>query len=75
MSAVRTGNNIRLDWAVSGGHTYIVQISTNSTGGVGAAFTDLSPLIPIPGSGEGVTNYVDVNAATNKGRYYRIRLN
>jgi len=38
-------------------------------------FTDLSPVISVPGLGESTTNYLDVGGATNTpSRYYRVRL-
>ena len=38
-------------------------------------FTDLSPLVILPGSGPATTNYLDTGGATNiPSRYYRIRL-
>ena len=74
LSAAVTGQNVRLDWTVVGGHSYVVQMATNSTGGITNQFADLSPLISVGGTGEGTTNYVHVGGATNRGAYYRIRL-
>ena len=74
MSAGRANNDIRVDWATVGGHKYTVQILTNSTGSVTGNFVDLSPVIVIPGTNEGSTNYVHVGGATNPAAYYRVRL-
>ena len=57
-----------------GGHSYVVQIATNSTGGITNRFTDLSGVISVGGTGEGTTSYVHADGATNRGAYYRIRL-
>jgi fibronectin-binding autotransporter adhesin len=70
-SAVRTGNDIRLNWQAVGGKRYVVQRSTAPSAG----FTDLSPVITIPGTAEMVTNYLHVGAATNwPSCFYRVRL-
>ncbi|HSU53760.1 MAG TPA: hypothetical protein VLT36_06850, partial [Candidatus Dormibacteraeota bacterium] len=70
-SAVRTGNDIRLNWKAVGGKSYVLQKSGSPTGG----FTDLSPVITIPGAAETVTNFLHAGAATNwPPCYYRVRL-
>jgi hypothetical protein len=74
LSAKITGQNVRFDWTVVGGHSYVVQIATNSTGGITNRFADLSGLISVGGMGEGATNYVHAGGATKRGAYYRIRL-
>jgi len=74
LSAAVSGKDVRLDWTVVGGHSYVVQIATNSTGGLTNRFADLSGLISVPGTGEGATNYVHTDGATNRGAYYRVRL-
>jgi hypothetical protein len=63
-------NNVRLDWTTVGSHSYVLQISTNLATG----FVDLSPVIPIPGSAEGTTNYLHLGGASNPAAYYRVRL-
>jgi hypothetical protein len=74
LSSVGKVNNsdVRLDWATSGGHSYIVQISTNLN--APNSFVDLSPAIGVGGATEGTTNYVHIGGATNQARYYRVRL-
>jgi T5SS/PEP-CTERM-associated repeat protein len=74
LSATISGQNVRLDWTVVGGRSYVVQIATNGTGGITNRFADLSGLISVGGTGEGTTNYVHVSSATNRGAYYRVRL-
>jgi ethanolamine utilization microcompartment shell protein EutS len=64
-------SDIRVDWTTVGGHSYVVQ--TNS-GASGATFHDLTGAISVGSSTEGTTNYVQVGAATNAARYYRVRL-
>jgi hypothetical protein len=41
-------------------------------GGVPTGFSDLSPVIEAGGTNEGTTNYVHLNGATNRARYYRV---
>ena len=66
-----TNGNVRVRWSAVGGKHYVLQ--TNSA--LGMAFSDASPVIAVPGTGETVTNYLDPGAATNsKTHYYRIRL-
>jgi len=68
---VRTGNDIRLNWKAVGGKSYVVQKSSAPTVG----FTDLSPVITIPGTAKTVTNFLHAGATTNwPPCYYRVRL-
>jgi T5SS/PEP-CTERM-associated repeat protein len=70
-SLALTNSNVRVRWLAVGGKSYVLQ--TNSV--LGSAFADASPAIVVPGTGEVVTNYLDVGAASgSKTRYYRIRL-
>jgi len=66
-------HDLRLDWSTVGGHSYVVQRATNGLGGP-ASFVDLSPVITVPGTSPGTTNYVQPGAATNPPAYYRVRL-
>ena len=51
--------------------TTTVQSATDPTVG----YTNVSPNIILPGSGDVTTNYLDAGAGTNgAGRFYRIRL-
>ena len=71
VSLQRETDSVRLTWSTVGGKSYVVQ----TNGVLSGAFTDLSPLITVPGAGESVTNFVDSGAATNASvRYYRVRL-
>jgi hypothetical protein len=70
-SLTLTNGNVRVCWSAVGGKHYFLQ--TNSD--LSTAFSDASPVIAIPGTGETVTNYLDSRAATNgQTRFYRIRL-
>ena len=73
LAAVRTNDDLRVDWSTVGGHRYAVQLRTNVMGGA-AGFADVSAVITMPGTGEGSTNYVHVGGATNPAAFYRIRL-
>ena len=64
------GGDLRVTWTTVGGRRYVVQ----TNGDVSNGFADFSPLIPAPGIGESVTNFVAPNATTNGPRYYRVRL-
>lgn len=45
------------------------------TGAFTTSFTDISPLISMPGNSESTTNHLDAGALTNHpNSYYRIRL-
>lgn len=65
------GNSIRVEWTTVGGHSYVVQ--TNGNFG-STTFHDLSLPIFVPGTAEGITNYVHTNGATNSATFYRVRL-
>ena len=69
-SALKSNKDLRLDWTTVGGHKYVVQTSTNLTG----TFFDLSNVINVGGQGEGTTSYVHSGGATNRARFYRVRL-
>jgi beta-galactosidase len=73
-SVIAQGNDLRVTWTTVGGVSYVLQSATAS-GYTSNNFVDLSPVIPMPGSGESTTNYLDAGAVTNGlGRYYRVRL-
>jgi len=69
--AKTNGNSIRVEWTTVGGHSYVVQ--TNGNFG-STTFHDLSLPIFVPGTAEGITNYVHTNGATNSATFYRVRL-
>ena len=71
ISLTVTGENVAVSWTTVPNKGYIVQ--TNSTSGGG--FVDFSPLIVVSGTGEGMTNYLDLNGRANGlVRFYRVRL-
>ena len=58
-----------------GGKGYVVQSAPITPGGYSSNFTDLSPVILVPGTGESTTNYLDVGGAMNvSSHFYRVRL-
>jgi hypothetical protein len=72
---VREGNNMRITWLTAGGLTNRLQVSPGGPdGSYSNNFTDLGPQIVVAGTGLVTTNYPDTNGATNKCRYYRVRL-
>jgi hypothetical protein len=65
-----TGNDVAVNWTTVGGKSYVLQTSS-----VPGGFSDFTPVIAIPGTGEAVTNYLDQNARVNWPlRVYRVRL-
>jgi len=64
----REGNNMRITWQTARGRTDRVQ----AAGAVSGAYTNLSPIIAIPGVGLVTTNYVEVGGATNTARFSRM---
>jgi PKD repeat protein len=57
-SMAQEGGNIRATWSCVGGHDYVLQSTTNTTGGgYSNQFVDISPVIVVPGLGESTTNY------------------
>jgi hypothetical protein len=66
---------MKITWETYGGTTNVVQVTPGAAdGSYSNNFTDLSPQVIITGSGLVTTNYPDTNGATNKCRYYRVRL-
>jgi hypothetical protein len=74
LSVARTNNAVLVNWTTVGGHGYVVQGVTNTSGSLTTNFLDLSPVIAVDGTNEGTTNYLHVGGATNRGSYYRVRL-
>ncbi|HUJ11529.1 MAG TPA: rhamnogalacturonan lyase B N-terminal domain-containing protein, partial [Verrucomicrobiae bacterium] len=59
-------------WQAAGGHTNAVQAAS---GDYSSNFVDISSPIILGGSGDTITNYIDLGSATNTSpTYYRIRL-
>jgi hypothetical protein len=72
LSLTPNGVDIQLAWQGKGGSNYVVQAAA-VLGGTNA-FTDVSPVINLPGTGAVTTNYLDAGALTNQNvRFYRIR--
>jgi len=76
ISAGTVSNDIVITWRTAGGHTNVVQATTgDGNGGYDTNFAYISGLLTITGSGDTMTNYVDVGGATNvPSRYYRVRV-
>jgi alpha-galactosidase len=71
LGVVATNNDVLVTWATAGGRTNVLQSIT----GLGGSYTNVSPDIILPGSGDTTTNYPDTGAATNAAnRFYRVRL-
>jgi len=69
-SVVPDGTNVLIDWQTVGGHTNVVQAASSLT----VAFSDRSPPIVIPGSGDAIASYLDYGGGTNSpARFYRVR--
>ena len=66
-----TANDLHVSWTCVGGKNYVLQ--TNAVM-IGSGFTDFSPVISVPGSGESTTNYTHAGAATLPRLFYRVRL-
>jgi hypothetical protein len=70
-SVTQQGDDVEIDWAAVGGHSYAVQTNSTWDGG----FTDDSPVIAVPGFEPTTTNYLDLGAVTNvPSLFYRVRL-
>ncbi len=71
LSAKAEGSNLRVSWSCGGGRTNVLQSATSPDG----SWSDTSPNIILPGSGDQTTNYLHLGALTNGAvRFYRVRL-
>jgi fibronectin-binding autotransporter adhesin len=71
LSLGSTNGDVLVTWQAGGGRTNVVQSATDLTVG----YTNVSPNIILPGSGDVTTNYLDAGGATNgPSRFYKIRL-
>lgn len=68
LSVGREGNNLRVTWQTAGGRTNKVQAAS----GPGGTYANVSLEIGIPGVGLATNTFLDLNAATNLSRYYRM---
>jgi hypothetical protein len=67
----REGDDVRVTWICGGGRTNVLESDLD----IGGSYSNVSPNIILPGSGDTVTNYLDLGAATNAAtRFYRVRL-
>jgi uncharacterized repeat protein (TIGR03803 family) len=72
-SLARNGSNMFIAWQAGGGRTNVVQTGGSMVGSNN--FSDISPALILPGSGDVFTNWIDIGGATNlPTRFYRIRL-
>ncbi|HUJ09498.1 MAG TPA: fibronectin type III domain-containing protein [Verrucomicrobiae bacterium] len=71
-SISRQNNDMLIVWKAGGGRTNVLQVATTPTGD----YSNAGPDIVVVGSGDAVTNCLDVGGATNNAptRFYRIRL-
>jgi hypothetical protein len=58
-----------ISWRAGGGRTNVVQAAATVSG----PYSNISPNIPLPGSGDVFTNYLDSTANPSL-RFYRIKL-
>ncbi len=73
-SVVPQGSDLKITWTTAGGHTNALQ-ATLGNPGYNTNFADITGPIIINGSGDAITNYIDLGGATNApARFYRVRL-
>jgi hypothetical protein len=71
----KDGDGVSITWTAVGGKRYVVQASPGMSGSRADNFADLSPVIPVVGTGEFVTGYYEFAGTTNTpARYYRVRV-
>jgi len=71
LSASLQGNDLLVTWLGGGGRTNVLQATTH----LGGDWYNISPTMVLAGSGDSVTNYLDVGAVTNTpARFYRVQL-
>ncbi|MES2921172.1 MAG: thrombospondin type 3 repeat-containing protein [Verrucomicrobiota bacterium] len=68
-SLTLSGNDVTLIWKTAGGRTNVVQTAASLTG----IFTDVSPALSIPGTGDVTATYTHVGGGTGPVRFYRVR--
>jgi len=69
LSTATEGNNVRITWLTARGRRDAVQASTNVLG----SYSNVSPVVSIPGVGQVTTNYLEVNGALKSSRFYRMK--
>ncbi|MGH7952320.1 MAG: FecR family protein, partial [Limisphaerales bacterium] len=71
LSATPQENNLMVSWMCGGGRTNVLQATTN----LGGSWSNVSANIVLAGSGDSVTNYLDLGGVTNApARFYRVQL-
>ena len=71
ISVTAQDNDVLVAWMCGGGRTNVVQGSTD----LGGSYSNIAGNIVLPGTGDAMTNYLDMGAATNSPMLlYRIRL-
>ena len=72
--AAREGDDMRISWMAGNGRTNALQVTAGGTGGTYNT-NSLADIFIVTNAVGGVTNYLDVGAATNApSRFYRVRL-
>ena len=72
LSVTPQGNDLLVTWQTAGGHTNVLQSSGSLANG---SFSDISPAIVIPGTGDATNSYLETGAALNgSNSFYRVRL-
>lgn len=76
IAIAQESNNIRLTWTTIAAKTNFIQATSGTANnGFTDDFLDVSPPIVVLGTGDVITNFLDVGAVTNKSaRYYRVRV-
>ena len=71
LSVVPEGNDVHITWLTAGGKTNAVQVAPDLLG----SYFNISSNLIINGTGDTVTNFLDIGGATNTPtRFYRIHL-
>jgi len=70
---VQQANNILITWMSSPGETNELQATPGGPGG-SYSTNNFTPIFAVTNTVGSVTNYLDIGAATNNTRYYRVRL-
>jgi hypothetical protein len=71
LSAAVAQNSLLVTWMCGGGRTNVLQAAP----ALGSPWSNLSPNLVLPGSGDVTTNYLDAGIFTNApARFYRVRL-
>jgi hypothetical protein len=69
LSTKQEGNNLRITWQTAGGRTDLVQAAVSVLG----PYTNVNSGLQIGGIGVVTTNFLDLGAATNRARFYRVK--